>query len=147
MKYTFRKCKNADIQFIYELKEKCFKWYVEKIYGWDKKTQLKLIQNEMDEHLDDMNIIQLGEVDIGIFTFYYDDKGEGYIDMFAILPEYQGKGIGTQILTNILEKNKDVRIYLKTYKENPARNLYQRVGFRKYEETETHWLMEWKIRA
>lgn len=147
MKYTFRKCKNTDIQFIYELKEKCFKWYAEKIYGWDKKTQLKLIQNEMDEHLDDMNIIQLGGVDIGLFTFYYDDKGEGCIDTFAILPEYQGKGIGTQILTNILEKNKDVRMYLKTYKENPARNLYQRVGFRKYEETETHWLMEWKIRA
>ena len=101
----------------------------------------------MDEHLDDMNIIQLGGVDIGIFTFYYDDKGEGCIGMFAILPEYQGKGIGTQILTNILEKNKDVRMYLKTYKENPARNLYQRVGFRKYEETETHWMMEWKIRA
>lgn len=68
--------------------------------------------------------------------------GDVYIDMFAILPEYQGKGIGTQILLNVLEENKDVRIYLKTYKENPARNLYQRVGFKKYDETETHWLME-----
>ena len=42
------------------------------------------------------------------------------------------------ILMDLVEK----RIYLKTYKENPARNLYQRVGFKKYGETETHWLME-----
>ena len=32
MKYTFRKCEEADFNFIYELKEKCFKWYVEKIF-------------------------------------------------------------------------------------------------------------------
>lgn len=31
MKYTFRKCEDTDIHFIYELKEKCFKWYIEKI--------------------------------------------------------------------------------------------------------------------
>ena len=68
--------------------------------------------------------------------------GDACIGMFAILPDYQGMGIGTQILTNVLKENKDVRIYLKTYKENPARNLYQRVGFKKYDETETHWLME-----
>ncbi len=51
--------------------------------------------------------------------------------MFAIMPEYQGKGIGTQILENALKENEGKRIYLKTYRENPARRLYQRVGFRK----------------
>ena len=142
MEYTFRKCNNTDIKFIYELKEKCFKWYVEKIYGWNEQTQIELTQKEMDEHLADMNIIQCEGKDIGLFTFYYDDIGDACVGMFAILPAYQGKGIGTQILLNILEKNKNVRIYLKTYKENPARNLYQRVGFKKYGETETHWLME-----
>lgn len=142
MEYTFRKCNETDIKFIYELKEKCFKWYIEKIYGWNKQMQIELTQKEMDEHLADMSIIQYKGRDIGLFTFYYDEIGDACVGMFAILPEYQGKGIGTQILINILEENKKVRIYLKTYKENPARNLYQRVGFRKYDETKTHWLME-----
>lgn len=93
MKYTFRKCKGTDLQFIYKLKEKCFKWYIEKIYGWNENTQIELTQKEMAEHLADMSIIQHEGKDIGIFTFYSDDIG----DMFAILPEYQGKGIGTQI--------------------------------------------------
>lgn len=142
MEYTFRKCNETDIKFIYELKEKCFKWFVEKIYGWNEQLQIKLTQKEMNEHMADMNIIQHENTDIGVFTFYYDDNCDACVGMFAILPDYQGKGIGTQILTNVLEENKNVRIYLKTYRENPARNLYQRVGFRKYDETETHWLME-----
>ena len=142
MKYTFRKCEEADFNFIYELKEKCFKWYVEKIYGWNEKVQIEITRKEMAEHLNDMNIIQYEGKDIGLFTFYFDDFGDACIGMFAISPNYQGMGIGTQILTHVLEEHKDVRIYLKTYKENPARNLYLRVGFKKYDETETHWLME-----
>lgn len=142
MKYVFRKCEDKDVHFIYELKKKCFKWYVEKIYGWDENKQFDLTQKEISEHLADMSIIQYEGKDIGLFTFYYDDIGDAHIGMFAILPEYQGLGIGTQILTNVLEENKDVRLILKVYKENPAKNLYQRVGFRKYGETETHWLME-----
>ncbi len=142
MKYMLRKCEDTDFHFIYELKEKCFKWYIEKIYGWNKNTQIELTKKEMSEHLADMSIIQCEGEDIGLFTFYFDDMGDACIGMFAILPDYQGMGIGTQILTNVLKENKDVRIYLKTYKENPARNLYQRVGFKKYDETETHWLME-----
>ncbi len=142
MNYTFRNCKDTDIHFIYTLKERCFKWYIEKIYGWNENVQMELTRKEMDEHLADMNIIQYNGIDIGLFTFYYDDIGDACIGMFAILPEYQGNGIGTGILRNVLEENRNVRIYLKTYKENPARNLYRRVGFVKYDETETHWLME-----
>jgi len=142
MKYTFRKCEESDFNFIYELKEKCFKWYIEEIYGWDEKIQIELTQKEMDEHLTDMNIIQYEGTDIGLFTFYFDEKGDACIGMFAILPDYQGMGIGTKILKTVLEENEGVRIYLKTYRENPARNLYLRVGFKKYDETKTHWLME-----
>ena len=96
----------------------------------------------MAERLEDMNIIQNDGKDIGVFTFLYDNKGDACIGMFAILPEYQGKGLGTKILKETLDRNKGVRVYLKAYKENPARFLYQKVGFVKYGETETHWMME-----
>lgn len=62
--------------------------------------------------------------------------------MFAIMPEYQNKGIVSGIFKEIIDKNEGKRIYLKTYKENPARHLYERFGFNKYEETSTHRLME-----
>ena len=56
MKYTFRKCEDKDSHFVFELKEKCFKWYIEKIYGWNENTQIELTQREMVEHLTDMSI-------------------------------------------------------------------------------------------
>ena len=144
MEYNFKKCEEADFDFIYELKEKCFRWYVEKIYGWKEDIQRQFLTNEMAKHLPDMNIIQCGGKDIGLFTFFYDENGDACVSTFAIMPEYQGKGIGTRILTKVLEENKDKRVYLQTFRENPARNLYQRMGFQKYGETETHWLMECK---
>jgi len=142
LEYSFRQCENTDIDFIYTLKERCFKWYVEKIYGWNKDVQMEYTRKEMAERLEHMNIIQTDGKDIGLFTFFYDKNGDACIGMFAILPEYQGKGLGTKILNETLDRNIGVRVYLKTYKENPARFLYQKVGFVKYGETETHWLME-----
>jgi len=144
MNYNFRKCRKEDYEFIYNLKETSFRWYIEEIYGWDDEKQAEWTHREMEEHLEDMNIIQYEGEDAGLFTFYYDEAGDACVGMFAILPEYRGKGIGTKILTQMIEENQDVRIYLKTYKENRARFLYQKVGFVKYEETETHWLMEKK---
>ena len=142
MDYTLRKCKFNDFDFIFELKKQCFKWYVEKIYGWDEKIQYDLTKVEMKENISYMNIIQFENKDIGLFTFHYDQNDELCIGMFAILPNYQNKGIGTKILSDIINNNLNRRIYLKTYKENPARNLYLKVGFKKYDETKTHWLME-----
>lgn len=142
MEYTFRKCKETDLGFILELKRKCFRWYVEKIYGWEEAVQLKLTKEEMHDKLSDMNIIQVEGQDVGIFTFIQYENGDCLIDMFAIMPEYQKRGLGTKILNDIISEHPTARLHLKTYKENPARFLYERMGFHKYDETDTHWLME-----
>jgi len=146
MQYTFRKCTQTDFDFLYLLKEKCFKWYIEIIYGWDEVFQKRALQKEMDKLLDYMNIIQIDNKDIGLFTFYTDQNGDCCIGLFAILPEYQNQGISSAILKDKLADNKKngMRTYLKTYKQNPARLLYRRLGFTIYGETDTHYLMEVK---
>lgn len=146
MQYTFRKCTQTDFDFLYLLKEKCLKWYIEIIYGWDEVFQKRALQKEMDKLLDYMNIIQIDNKDVGLFTFYTDQNGDCCIGLFAILPEYQNQGIGSAILKDKLADNKKngMRTYLKTYKQNPARLLYRRLGFTIYGETDTHYLMEVK---
>ncbi|HOP10128.1 MAG TPA: GNAT family N-acetyltransferase [Oscillospiraceae bacterium] len=146
MQYGFRKCTQSDYDFLYSLKEKCFRWYVEIIYGWEDEYQKRALQKEMNKLIDDMNIIQVGGKDIGLFTCYTDENGDCCIGLFAILPEYQNQGIGSAILKDKLAENRinNVRTYLKTYKENPARFLYHRLGFTIYGETETHYLLEVK---
>lgn len=142
MEYTFRNCNDADIPFLLELKEKSFRWYIETLYGWHEVVQTDIIKKELAEHQQDMRIIQCEGKDAGIFTFFYDEKGDAFIELIALMPEYRGKGIATQIITKVLEENKGRRVHLQTFRENPARELYQKLGFHKYGETETHWLME-----
>jgi len=63
-------------------------------------------------------------------------KGYGYVDdntfelSIAILPEYRGQGIGTQLLTHLLasEWGKS-SISLSVSADNPAVRLYERFGF------------------
>lgn len=49
----------------------------------------------------------------------------------AVLPDYIGHGIGTQLLTHLLEKARQIypAIMLSVRINNPARYLYERMGF------------------
>jgi GNAT superfamily N-acetyltransferase len=65
------------------------------------------------------------------------DKGFGYVDdatpelAMAVLPQYQGKGLGTQILSRVLTSAKGLHpaLSLNVRADNPVVRLYQRVGF------------------
>lgn len=61
-------------------------------------------------------------------------KGEMYIDCFAVLPAYQGKGMGTKLLEFLIEKYVNQQkntLGLLVEKENSnAQKLYQKVGFK-----------------
>lgn len=139
MNIGFRKCEYDDLEFILKLKELCFKWYIEIIYGWDIDKQREFTKRELDEHLKDMKIITMDYNDIGLTTFY--NENDIYVvGMIMIHPEYQNKGIATNILKEYIEiaRKDNKKIILKTYKKNPARKLYERLGFKIYKEDETH---------
>jgi GNAT superfamily N-acetyltransferase len=53
----------------------------------------------------------------------------------AVLPDYRGQGVGTQLLNQILETARGLfpAVCLSVRAENPVANLYQRAGFTKVE--------------
>ena len=63
------------------------------------------------------------------------DGGYGFVDMatpelsMAVFPGFRGRGIGTALLDRLLETAGDVPISLSVSEANPARRLYERVGF------------------
>ena len=60
-----------------------------------------------------------------------------------MLPAYQGRGIGTAlIMALVTEANQQrVPLTLQVLKVNPARRLYERLGFVVRDETAMHWPM------
>src|SRR5437762_3451187 len=81
----------------------------------------------------------------------YIDRAENDIEIvdIALLPEVRSRGIGRMLLEEILEearaKGKTVTIYVEHY--NPARHLYDRLGFRHVDTNGVYHLMRWQAEA
>ncbi|MCT7996560.1 GNAT family N-acetyltransferase [Laspinema sp. C5] len=65
-----------------------------------------------------------------------ENKGYGYVDddtpelSIAVVPEYRGQGVGTQLLTHLLASaSGQSSISLSVSVDNPALRLYERFGF------------------
>lgn len=143
MKYNLRKCSFDDIDFIFELKKLCLKWYIEIVYGWNDESQYNKTRNELNRNIEHMKIIYIDDMAVGVTTFSEEDDSYR-VGLTMIHPEYQNKGIGSAVIQdyiNLAEKD-NKRIIIKTYKDNPAKNLYKRLGFKVYHEDSTHIHLE-----
>lgn len=63
----------------------------------------------------------------------------------ALLPEFRGRGIGTELLNDILVEarrtRRSVTIHVETF--NPAQRLYARLGFRPIDTAGVYHMLEW----
>jgi len=93
-------------------------------------------------HIDDAQIIQLNTVDVGLLKAYRSD-GYWILLQIQVLPDYQRQGIGTEAIRIILAtaKHENVPVRLGVLKVNPARQLYERLGFVVSSETEIDYQM------
>lgn len=74
-----------------------------------------------------------------------DHKSEIYIREIVISPKFQGLGIGTTLINEVINQAKERKVPVKlgTFHKNKAAILYERLGFKKVGETDTHILFEW----
>jgi ribosomal protein S18 acetylase RimI-like enzyme len=92
------------------------------------------VHNSQFRLVDDYSIIEWNHQPVGKMRISHLD-GEAWIYGFAILPEFQGKGIGRKALTNVvLEQHQDgYPIFLEVEAKNAnALKLYESCGFRAY---------------
>lgn len=132
-----------EIQFIYNLKKEVYMKYVERLYGeWNEENQKKLFERFMKENSKNIELIYIKDELVGFYNGKDKDNNIFEIGNICIKPEYQNKGIGTAVLKEKLFENKDKEIILQCFKDNPAIKLYKRLGFKKIDETETHFIMK-----
>ena len=94
-----------------------------------------------------LQIIEADGRNVGCFSRKID---HGYITIneIELLPQFQKREIGTQLLKQQLDEARHLNlpVRLQVLRENLACKLYERLGFKTYDKTETHLLMEWNDR-
>lgn len=142
MKYDIKNVYNSDKEAIYLTKKNSIQPYVEKIWGWNEEYQI--LDFEESFLLDNFKKIMVDELFVGfIETQEYDQVIN--VTEIHILPDYQGAGIGSDIIRNIISKaeDKNKSTTIGCFKDNVnAVKLYKRLGFEMINETETHFVMK-----
>ena len=139
MNIIYKMYNNNDYEFVYKLKKEAYIDYVIKYYGvYDDNDQRKRFDNRINEVKDNTYIIIYNNKKVGFYTINeYKDIIE--LENICILKEYQGLGIGTKVLCDIINKNKDIK--LQYFKNNPVVKLYTKLGFIPDGENKYHYKM------
>lgn len=63
----------------------------------------------------------------------------------ALLPAFRGRGVGSELLAELMDEATEMakRLSIHVERHNRARGLYERLGFARVGETGTHLRMEW----
>lgn len=136
----YRDATAADRDWLYELKRVTMKDYVTETFGWDESFQRHRFEEDFDPKRG--RIIQIDGEDGGFLDV--DEKPDHVaLNRIELLPRFQRQGIGSRVVRAVIgdaaRSNKPV--ILQVLRVNPALALYERLGFRAYGETRTHYKM------
>ena len=139
MNMKYLKYDNNDYEFIYNLKKEVYIDYIINYYGeYDEKVQRYMFDKRVKRIKDNIYLIYYDDKRVGFYTI---DNNDNYLEIenICILKNYQGLGIGTKVINDILNINKDIK--LQYFKCNPVGKLYSKLGFILDGEDEFHYKM------
>ena len=143
MELSKRTALESDIDFARSVHHQAYRDVVTRQFGaWDELMQDGFFEGNWGEA--QFQILICDSIPCGYTSV---DKNEDhiYVRELVILPKFQGRGIGTQFLQEVLEEAKvrQIPVKLQALHANLALNLYRRLGFREYDKSPTHILMGW----
>ena len=137
-----REASPDDSEFAYLVKKAAFRGYIERVWGWDEECQRELHQRRFASQ--DFRVIQSAGIDVGILAIERRPDCLKVNQLF-IMPDHQGRGIGTACMRVIIEEaqTRRISIRLQVLKVNSrAIAFYRRLGFTPIDENATHVQME-----
>ena len=140
-KITTRTATPDDYDFLWQLLKATMQDYVDQTWGWDEAWQQTYFRGTFDPG--ENQIVVLNGQDIGVIAVKQTETAV-FLSRIYILPEYQGQGIGTQLVESVKAEafREGLPVTLRVLKVNPARHLYERLGFVVAEERGTHYYMK-----
>ncbi len=140
--YQLRKADSSDYDFVFNLNKAVYTDYIDYVFGgWDETFQRQFCDNRFKSGI---QIISVDGNDIGVLELI-EKPGQIYLEEIQIDPGFQGRGLGTQIIKDIMDKafESNCTVGLMVLKINDkAKRLYEGLGFTLMGETKTHYMME-----
>ena len=129
MEYPLRRATDSDKPFLYSLHRATMRDVIEKTWGWDEAWQRYDFEKRFGQYA--VSIIEADGRDAGWLWLEWLPELI-YVADFQVLPELQGRGIGTSVLRGLIGQaaTRNVPVELVVLHVNPrARLLYERLGF------------------
>ncbi len=142
MNIHYRNTTESDRAFAQQVHHSAYRAVVEHQFGsWDDELQGKFFAEGWKPGIS--QIILVDSTPVGILLLESCKDHIKLVEM-QILPEYQNRGIGSEVLRQQIEmaKAKGVSLRLQVLKKNKAKELYSRHGFLPSGESDTHSFME-----
>ncbi|MDP7591386.1 MAG: GNAT family N-acetyltransferase [Litorilituus sp.] len=128
----FRKVKHEDIDFLLVLRKRSMTKHLAKakITQTNEQHLTRIKEHYYQSHIILRDRKPIGVINFGV-TALNGTKKSLHIRQLQILPKYQGKGIGSRVLSVVKKKALQLQlpITLNVLLKNPARGLYLRHGF------------------
>jgi GNAT superfamily N-acetyltransferase len=140
MDVRLRSYQTEDFDFARQLYFVTMRWAIESVLGWDQAQQEASFDGWFKP--DEVSIIVADDVDLGWIQRRLDHEAI-FVGSIYITPRMQRKGIGTRVMQTILDlaRQQSRPVTLAVMKINPARALYERLGFRITHEDEHKFYM------
>ena len=132
-----------DGDFVFNVTEQAMRPYVEQLFErWDDAAQ----RSSSDACCVDSGcrIVNAGTVAAGLL-FVREEPSELFLSRIYLMPDFLKSGVGTYLLQQLRDRadSEQKPLRLRVLVNNPARRLYERVGFRLTHSTEHHHHFEY----
>jgi ribosomal protein S18 acetylase RimI-like enzyme len=140
---TLRRASAEDAEFAFHVLKETMREYAVATWGtwWEEESLRETVEQVNAGRTE---VIELDAKAIGIRLV---DRTETHIQLVQlyILKEFQRRGFGTQLLKQLFveARESNLAIRLRVLAVNPAKALYERLGFVVVERTPERYFMEW----
>jgi ribosomal protein S18 acetylase RimI-like enzyme len=127
---TRRPVTDADIDFVYALRESAYRERVEALFGpWLEPQQRQFLANDMAETPYEI-VLDDGVMVGSVAVLKHDDHD--FLEDIMIASEHRDRGIGTHVMRELMAEAqaRGVPLRLSVLDGNRVRVLYERLGFR-----------------
>jgi ribosomal protein S18 acetylase RimI-like enzyme len=137
-----RPASSADREFLFAVRRAALRTYVERTSGWDDTEQRAIADKEFGEL--PYAVVEESRRPVGYVCVIHESECD-FIEEIALLPDAQGRGIGTRLMRDILAaaRRRGVPVRLSVLAGNPAQALYARLGFTVVRIEGPRTAMEW----